>query len=300
MVTTMKETPSDEKVLEDLGAPVPSIPDLKKKDKERKRTGAVWSGARPGAGSFTGATGGSGAAGVEIAGGAAQSAAGAAGTAGGAGAFGGASGAAGAAAPGGLGGWLANLAGSSGWLGGANASFLSKAMIAIGAASLIAGVGLYAFLRLHAKPASSSPELGPITDTIKVRRNPDDERLRMAAQAGHGQFMLDDTAAPAAETPGAEDKTPPTDKAVEKPANNPWADILSGFRPQNFGSQSIAGLPSGSAGDIAGPSIFSSLTGSGAHGGLGRACLRCIIRSTTAIFPAASPRARRARPWLPP
>ncbi|HAZ08777.1 MAG TPA: hypothetical protein DCZ01_09720 [Elusimicrobia bacterium] len=41
-----------------LGAPAADIPDLKKKDKERKRGGAAWSGPRGAAGSWRGATGG--------------------------------------------------------------------------------------------------------------------------------------------------------------------------------------------------------------------------------------------------
>lgn len=44
----------------DLGVPSADIPDLKKKEKERKRSGAAWSGARAPGGTFQGATGGAG------------------------------------------------------------------------------------------------------------------------------------------------------------------------------------------------------------------------------------------------
>ncbi|NNN07472.1 MAG: hypothetical protein HKL90_16405, partial [Elusimicrobia bacterium] len=37
------------------GAPAADIPDLKKKEKERKKGGAYWSGAGNGAGAFSGA-----------------------------------------------------------------------------------------------------------------------------------------------------------------------------------------------------------------------------------------------------
>jgi hypothetical protein len=271
----MKERPDVENQLADLDAPVPSIPDLKKKEKERKRSGAVWSGARPGGTSFTGATGGSGAgaAGVEVAGGAAR-AAGAMGAAGSeAGAFAGAAGsqagafagAAGseAAAPAGLG-WLT---GPGGWLSGANASFASKALIGVGVATLMAGLGLYGYLRLHAKPASSGAELGPITDSLKVRRETGDERLNMAGQANHGQILFDDAPQHAADTPAAAEdkKTEPQAPAPDKPADNPWGDILSAAQGPHGFAQSLAGLPSGS--NFAGQNMFPSLGAGAGRGG---------------------------------
>ena len=86
------------------GAPAVDIPDLKKKEKERKKAGAGWGGAKPGGSSFSGATGGAGA---RAAASAASSAGGAAGAAGAVGAVG-AAGAAGVARTAGAG-WLSSL-----------------------------------------------------------------------------------------------------------------------------------------------------------------------------------------------
>ena len=249
----MKERPVENKEQEKRDGPVPDIPNLKKREKERKKAGAAWGGS-PVRTPFAGATGGSGATGMEVAGGAAPSAAATAG------AVAGAAGS-GAAAPAGVG----ALASSSGWLGGANASFLGRAMIGVGLASVMAGVGLYAYLRLHVQPKLQGAALGPISDSIKVRRSPNDERLRFAAQAGHGQFKFDDTAAPpAAETAATEGKSQPQAQepgpAPEKPAANPWGDILSAVQ---------SGQPWGSDANSGGHDLFSALTGSGARGSRG-------------------------------
>jgi hypothetical protein len=240
----------------------PDIPDLKKKDKERKRAGAAWGGGRPAGTPFSGATGGSGAGGLQVAAGVGRAAA--AGGPGGAAAAQGAAAAARAAASG-VPGWLTALfPGSAGWLGtSAGASFLSKAMIGIGMASLLAGVGLYAVLKLREKPAG--PEgagLAPIYDTIQINRNASDKRLQMAAEAGRGQFQFDPQAAAEAAAPAEAAAA-----AEEKAEENPWGDVLSAVQgPQGFAAQNLAGLPSGSARGGSMGNLFSSLTGADSGG----------------------------------
>jgi hypothetical protein len=250
--------------LNDQISDAPDIPDLKKKDKERKRAGAAWGGGRPAGTPFSGATGGSGAGGVQVAAGVGRAAV--AGGPGGAAAAQGAAAAARAAASG-VPGWLTALfPGSAGWLGtSASASFLSKAMIGIGMASLLAGVGLYAVLKLREKPAG--PEgagLAPIYDTIQIKRNASDKRLQMAAEAGRGQFQFDPQAEAAAEAAAPAEAAA---AAEEKAEENPWGDILSAVQgPQGFAAQNLAGLPSGSSGKGSMGGLFSSLTGANSGG----------------------------------
>ncbi|MBI5239518.1 MAG: hypothetical protein HY926_03535 [Elusimicrobia bacterium] len=257
----MSDKDSLDKLNDQVSGDVPAIPDLKKKDKERKRAGAAWGGARPVGAPFSGATGGSGAAGVQAAAGVGRAAVAAA--------PGAAPGAAGAV-PGAAGasGWLSFLfpSASGGWAGGASASFLSKAMIGVGLASLLAGVGLYAFVKMREKPAG--PEgagLAPIYDTIQINRNASDKRLQMAADAGRGQFQFGPKPAEeaAAETAEAKAETP----SAEKPADNPWGDVLSAVQgPQGFAAQNLAGLPSGSSGSGSMGGLFSALTGARSGG----------------------------------
>ncbi len=255
----MKERPDEEKKQEKHDAPAPDIPDLKKREKERKKAGAAWGGGRPLGGPFAGATGGAGTAGIEavvgegrIAAAAAQSGVGAAESE--------AVARAGAAA---VAGTAAVLPAGLGWLGQASASYLGKILIGIGLASVLAGVGLYTYMRLHEKPALPPGELAPISDSIQMRHGQNDARLRMAAQAGHGQFKFDDKTPPAAETPAAAEKS--QTQAPETPAENPWGDILSATQgPRD------SGQPWGSAPNSGGQNLLSMQTGSGTHNSAGR------------------------------
>jgi hypothetical protein len=139
--------------------PAVNIPDLKKKEKERKKAGAAWSGARGAAGEFSGATGG-------------NVAASAAGLGEGAGALGGALEGAGAlgAESGGL---FAGIADSLG-LGEAwtamTSTLLGKVALAAAAFSMAAGAGVLGSM-LRGKGAAGmagSMNLGGIVGAFRV------------------------------------------------------------------------------------------------------------------------------------
>jgi len=178
-------------------------------------------------------------------------------------------GAAQAAASVGATGSAATLPAGLGWMGQASASYVGKTLIGIGMASVLAGIGLYSYVSLH-KPALPRAELGPISDPIQVHRGPSDERLNLAAKAGHGLFQFDKTPPPEPETPAAEEKSQtPAAKTADKPAENPWGDILSAVQtPNGLAASNLTGLPSGSNSGSGGHSLFSALTGSGARGSL--------------------------------
>ncbi|MDD5629450.1 MAG: hypothetical protein PHU21_10330, partial [Elusimicrobia bacterium] len=155
------------------------------------------------------------------------------------------------------------------------ASFAGKLMIGVGAAALLAGLGLYAYQRLHGTGSERPmPVLGPISDGIRVHRTPSDERLRLAARAGHGQFQFDSPESGAVSTPAGEEDGKAADGAAGAAGaagggtgKTPWGEILSGFQPKaGFGSQGFSGMTSGSSG-YGGQGLFSSLTGAGARGG---------------------------------
>lgn len=233
------------------GAPAANIPDLKKKEKERKKAGAAWSGARGAASEFSGATGGTVAR-------AAASAAGAAGE-------GAAELAAEAAAEGGgffarlLGGvgrFFASIAESLG-MGEAWAAFTASAFgrMAIAAAAflLVAAAGLigYGLLKGNGNGNLGSPNLGGIADSMHVRFGGDD---RFGAKGGELRFDPLSQAKPA---PAA----PPTDAkaADEKAAPEPTADadaqkpVPTGQLAHNL---SGAQLSTSLGGDFGGKNIF--------------------------------------------
>lgn len=178
------------------GAPAADIPDLKKKEKERKKAGAAWGGAKPGGGSFSGATGGAGGAG----GGVARAAASAASSAGGAAA--GAANAAGA-------GWLSSM------LASLTATLMGKAILAAGVAMFLAGAGVlgYAMLNGGAGGAGGYGDLGAIASSMKIRSGDVD---RTGYINSKGEIMFDPIKAAAAKK-AAEEKAPEQETA-EAPA----------------------------------------------------------------------------------
>ena len=217
------------------GAPGANIPDLKKKEKERKRAGAAWSGARGAAGEFTGATGGT----------VARAAASAAGMAA-EGAMVGAEG----------------LEGGSLWamlsrfLAGLTSTLLGKMAVAAAAFLLVAGAGLLGYEMMKGKgdAAMGSPELGGISDSMRVRAGGDD-RLGVA---GRGEIAFDPQSAsnpPAAAAPAAakaEDAKPAPDaKAAEAEAEKP---VASGQLAHNLSGTKLS---SSMGGDFGSKNIFS-------------------------------------------
>ena len=225
---------NNEDVNQAQGAPAADIPDLKKKEKERKKAGAAWSGAKPGGGSFSGATGGT----------VARAAASAAGSTGGA---------------------VAQAAGA-GWLSSTvatlTATVLGKAILAAGVAAFMAGAGMfgYALLRGGTGATGETGDLGALSSSMKVRTNGAD---RTGYVASNGEIMFDPLKkAEAKKEPekAPEDKTagdavPPTevaDAAAGKPEMN---------RPGLEHNLSGAKLSSSLGGGFGGKNIFSGNSG---------------------------------------
>lgn len=145
------------------GAPAVDIPDLKKKDKERKKSGFAWGGAKPGATPFSGATGGSGVA--RAAASAANASAG---------------GAAGAAAGGG-----------SSALGGLLATTLGKTLVMAGAAMFLGGGAIvgYSMLKDGGQGGGSMlGDLGGLSSGMKVRKGTNDSTGWLASK---GEITFD-------------------------------------------------------------------------------------------------------------
>ncbi|HXT00796.1 MAG TPA: hypothetical protein VN915_09000 [Elusimicrobiota bacterium] len=191
------------------GAPAANIPDLKKKEKERKKAGAAWSGARGAASEFSGATGGTVARAAASAAseGAAELAAEA------------------AAESGGLfsniARFFANIAESLG-MGDAWAAFTASSFgrMAIAAAAFLmvaaAGILGYALLKGNGSANLGNPNLGGIADSMHVRAGGDD---RFGAKGGELRFDPLTQAKPAPAAPPKEEKA-----ADEKPAPKPDMD----------------------------------------------------------------------------
>lgn len=213
------------------GAPAADIPDLKKKEKERKKAGAAWSGAKPGGGSFSGATGGS----VARAAASASSASGAAA---------GAAQAAGAS-------WLSST------IAALTATAMGKMMVAAGVAIFLAGAGLVGYAMLHggAGGAGGVGDLGAISSSMKVRSGDVD---RTGFVASNGEIMFDPIKAAEAKKAAAEEKAP-EDKTAEAPVPpDPTADAagMGGNRPGLEHNLSGAKLSSSLGGGFGGKNIF--------------------------------------------
>jgi len=214
------------------GAPAADIPDLKKKEKERKKAGAAWSGAKPGGGSFSGATGGS----VARAAASASSASGAA---------------AGAAQAAGAG-WLSST------IAALTATAMGKMMVAAGVAIFLAGAGLVGYAMLNgggAGGAGGIGDLGAIASSMKVRSGDVD---RTGFVASNGEIMFDPIKAAEAKKAAAEEKAP-EDKTAEAPVPpDPTADAagMGGNRPGLEHNLSGAKLSSSLGGGFGGKNIF--------------------------------------------
>lgn len=225
------------------GAPAADIPDLKKKDKERKKAGAAWSGAKPGAGSFSGATGGTVAR-------AAASAAGAAGEAGAA--------AAAEAAGLGAGGFFGSI---SSFLSGLAATLVGKMAIAAAAILLLAGGAMIAAGLLKGGGAAGDGvmgDLGALSSSMKVRMGGND---RTGYVASNGEIAFDPVNGGAAKP--AEKAAAPTDAApAGDPANpltpQPEENKDAGFnRPGLDHNLSGSKLSSSLGGGFGNKNIFS-------------------------------------------
>jgi hypothetical protein len=284
----------DDVLQANAGAPAANIPDLKKKEKERKKAGAAWSGAR-GASEFSGATGGNVARAAASAAEAAEGAAGALGegAAGLAeGAAGLAEGAAGAESGGFFGaisrffsvidGYIAGLAESLGmgeaWAtvsefiaeawAGLTATALGRMAVAAAMFLMVAAAGLlgYAMLKGGGSASLGSPDLGGITDSMHVRSGGDD-RLGVASN-GELRFDPQVAAKPAAAPPPA-DATKAADKAAPPPAAGDQAD--SGGLPMASGqlahNLSGAQLSSSLGGEFGSKNIFTGNSSAPKFGG---------------------------------
>ena len=210
----------------DPGVPSADIPDLKQKEKERKRGGVAWSGARP-AGAFRGATGGAARS-------AASAASGAAGVAGGA-----------QAGAGLLAGLFARIAALS--LLGKLAAF-AAAVVLLGGAGLLASAMLG---RGTGVPGMGSPDLGGISSSMKIRSGGRD-RIGVDSK---GEIAFDPVAKAKPEEKKAEEakpaeEAPPADTAADDAAKEAAAakdrlahDLsgakLSGSLGGQFGGKNI-------------------------------------------------------------
>ncbi len=234
---------SDDVLKANQGAPAADIPDLKKKDKERKKAGAAWNGAKGAAGEFTGATGGT----VSRAAASAASAA--------------AEGAlAGAEAIEG-GGFFAELFGGiSRFFAGLMSTALGKLAVAAAAFLLMAAAGLLGYALMKGGDAGLGvPNLGGISDSMRIR-NGGSDRLGVAS---NGELRFDplNPNAPK-EAPKAEEKKPeetPADKLKDTTAE----DAAKGLAGQDKLAHNLAGakLSSSLGGDFGGKNIFAGNSG---------------------------------------
>lgn len=136
-----------------LGSPAADIPDLKKKDKERKRGGAAWSGPRGAASSWRGATGGVARAAASLGEQPAQ---------------------------------VGIAARIAQFLAGLSALGKLAALAAV--AALLGGAALFGYSLLKAgAPGLGAPDMGAISSSLKVRSGGGD-RL---AVAGKGEIRFD-------------------------------------------------------------------------------------------------------------
>lgn len=225
-------TEKDDVLKANQGAPAADIPDLKKKEKERKKGGAAWSGANGGAGSFAGATGGT----------VARAAA---------------SAAIGAAEAGETGGLLATI---SEFLTGLTATLAGKLAVGAAAFLMMMGAGALAYSLLHGGANAGAggmgrPDLGGIASSLHVRSGDGD----MMGVNGKGELAFGASKAPAAPTDAtagakADDKAAP--KADDKSAPNP-ADAQPYVR-QDVLAHNLSGskLSSSLGGDFGGKNIF--------------------------------------------
>ncbi|PIR15236.1 MAG: hypothetical protein COV48_15480, partial [Elusimicrobia bacterium CG11_big_fil_rev_8_21_14_0_20_64_6] len=202
------------------GAPAADIPDLKKKEKERKRAGAAWGGAKPGAGSFSGASGGT----------VARAAASAASSAGG--------------AAGGLSPLIAKM----------TATALGKVAVATGAALFLGGAGLFGYAMLQGGGAAGGAigDLGALSSSMKIRAGGGD---RTGYVASNGEIRFDPIKAAKAKKTEAE-KAPEDAAADAGVPPEPAADAGKGDLPRLEHNLSGSKLSSSLGGGFGGKNIF--------------------------------------------
>ncbi len=199
------------------GAPAMDIPDLKQKEKERKKAGAAWGGVKPGASPFSGATGGNVARAAASAAGAGSPAAGSA-------------------------------------IAGFAATVLGKTLIAAGLAAFVLGGGFMAMSMMRGGGAMGTGDLGAISSSMKIRQGGGD---RTGYVASKGEIMFDPVKkaeapkapekAPEQQTAG--DAVPPAEPAAEKPD---WRQAAGGLEHNLSGSK----LSSSLGGGFGGKNIF--------------------------------------------
>lgn len=213
-------------------APAADIPDLKKKEKERKKAGAAWGSAKPGGSTFGGATGGAGAAARSAASAAASAAAGVEAGAAGGGLFG----------------------GLSGWLSTMLATTMGKALFALGAFIMVAGGALVAAALLRGGTGGAIvPELGALASNMKIDGAGGDR----TAISGKGDIRFDPLAPKAAE-PKKEEA--PKDETAGKPAEEvpapPVPDASGAVKDKLAHNLSGAKLSSNLGGSFGSKDIF--------------------------------------------
>ncbi|MEK7389701.1 MAG: hypothetical protein AAB036_08380 [Elusimicrobiota bacterium] len=212
-----------------FGVPGAEIPDLKKKEKERKKAGFAWSGAKPGGSSFSGAAGGTAAR-------AAASAAIGSGQIAAAGTF-----------------------GFSSFLSGLLGTTLGRLMLAGAVAAFLAGGGLVGYSLLRgggAAGAMGGGDLGVLSSSVKVRSASGD---RTGYLASKGEITFDPVEAAAAKkeeppSPAADAAAPGEAGDGEKPD---WRQ--AGLAHDLSGAK----LSSSLGGEFGGKNIFA---GAGAGG----------------------------------
>jgi hypothetical protein len=187
--------------LPDQDPPEINIPDLKKKEKERKKAGAAWGGGTSGT-PFTGAVGGSGVSGARAAASMARSAASAA--------------RAGAGIAGQAG---AGAISQGGFLAALTSSFAGKALLFSLAAGVLGGGAMVAYKMLGpGAESASAPELGNISSTVKYHGDQGPNGLDYAAASNRGQIKWENAEAGSAPTAENAEKTEPAEAAE---AGNP-------------------------------------------------------------------------------
>jgi len=223
---------SDEILKANQGGPAADIPDLKKKEKERKKGGAAWGGARGGSGSFGGATGGT----------VARAAASAA------------VGAVEAAEVGEAGGLFASL---SEFLAGLMATLGGKIALAAAALLIMGGLGALAsyLLKGGGDAAMGHGDLGAISDSLKIRSGTGDMMgVNSKGELGYGA----NPTAPPPTTDAKPTDAKAADKVADKPADGAKDDAAAGWAPPQGLAHNLSGaqLSSSLGGDFGGKNIF--------------------------------------------
>lgn len=216
------------------GAPAADIPDLKKKEKERKKAGAAWSGAKPGGSPFGGATGGMGAG--------ARAAASAA--------VGGAE--AGVAA--GSGGFFGSI---SSFLAGLMATSLGQALVMAGVAAFLVGAGVLGYALFKGGGADAAGgDLGALASNIKYRAGGSD---RTGYITGKEDIAFEQAKKP---EPPKTEPAKPEEKKEEPAPKDQIADGAAAQRPDWRGG--------GLQHNLSGSKLSSSLGGNfGSHNVMG-------------------------------